>query len=86
MIVVVMVGYKFWKNIIVLVICFIAMVRCLISNLRADGFILGQFEGAFHPDDKGMEAVVILSYGVRARGSHLRKLVSRNHKRNMAEM
>ena len=82
----VMVGSKFWKHIIVLVICFIAMIRCLISNLREDGFILGQFEGTFHHDGKGTEAVVVLSYGVRARGSHLGKLVSRNYTRNRAEM
>lgn len=45
LIVVVVVGSKFWKHIIVLVICFIAMIRCLISNLREGGFVLGQFEG-----------------------------------------
>lgn len=66
------------------------MIRRLISNSREDGFISGQFEGAFHRDGKGGEAVV-LSYefwamGMRAWGSRLGKLGSRNHTRYRAEM
>jgi hypothetical protein len=57
LIVVVVVGSKFWKHIIVLVICFIAMIRCLISNLREGGFVLGQFEGTSHHDGEGTEGI-----------------------------